>query len=775
MEKILYIVNHFYKEKMIQATCTTLMNYKYMSIEEFIQNMTFRYEDDAIYYLMRTRDIKYDIAKNYIENIYFIWGKSVNDYKKLQTLKQIKEELESQHLLHTNPLFKQYLKGWKIVVKGYNLSKYEKNVLSMVDSDIEIVYEEETCNNYIPAVYEFDTIEDEIVFVANKIREDLKTIPESSIKISFFDEYKYQIKTIFDLYGISLKLTSDKVLYGNIVCKEWIKTLEETRDSFKTSELLIEKYGFIEPIKKLIEITNMIPQEEVTNIYIDYFRYKCKHIMMEEKIEEGILCSPFLSQDYESHDFVYVLGCNAENMPTIYKDEHFLSDEIREYLGIDTSFSKNEQEKEKWLQKIKNTKNLTLTYKLKTPFESYTKSSLLESFAVQKNPVKNYQYSNLYNKLCLARKIDKLIKYNEKESDLGILYSTYQSIPYQTYSNNFTGIDKEKVVSYLQHKLFLSYSSMNNYYLCKFRYYIQNFLKLDIYEETFMVKIGTLFHYILSRSIERDFDFEKEYKDSIRGENWTSKENFLLKKLKQELKFVIDTVQEQSRYTTFKNTIVEEKMYANPSVDTVFSGIIDKILYKEENGELLVAIIDYKTGTPETNIMNLPYGIEMQLPIYVYLLKHNKNFRNAKVVGFYLQKILNKDFSYDGEDYMKEKKKLLQLDGYSIDNEELLEKFDITYKDSSLIRGMKTSSNGFYKYTKIIKEEEIEFMNTMVGEKILEAKNSIFEGDFSINPKRIEDDLIGCKYCKFKDICYRKEENIINVNKITSLDFLHNK
>ena len=46
------------------------------------------------------------------------------------------------------------------------------------------------------------------------------------------------------------------------------------------------------------------------------------------------------------------------------------------------------------------------------------------------------------------------------------------------------------------------------------------------------------------------------------------------------------------------------------------------------------------------------------------------------------------------------------------------------------------------------------------------------KGEFDINPKRIDGELLGCNYCKFQDICYKTEKNIIDLEKNNSLDFL---
>ena len=112
------------------------------------------------------------------------------------------------------------------------------------------------------------------------------------------------------------------------------------------------------------------------------------------------------------------------------------------------------------------------------------------------------------------------------------------------------------------------------------------------------------------------------------------------------------------------------------------------------------------------------------------------------------------------------------IKGYSINDESLLEQFDSTYKDSEFIRGMKVGKNGFYSYSKTITEQQISEMSKQVEQKIIEAAENILHGNFPVNPKRIGDELIGCRYCKFRDVCYKTEKDIVSLEKIDSLDFL---
>lgn len=201
-------------------------------------------------------------------------------------------------------------------------------------------------------------------------------------------------------------------------------------------------------------------------------------------------------------------------------------------------------------------------------------------------------------------------------------------------------------------------------------------------------------------------------------------------------------------------------------------GIIDKLKYENIDNKTIVAIVDYKTGTPEVDLDNLIYGISMQLPIYLYLA-NNSSLGNVEVAGFYLQKIVHNKLNYqENKDYENELSKLYRLDGYSNSDINILDKLDSNYSDSSMIKGMKTSSKGFYAYSKVLDSNQMNEINNIVDKKIDEAIDNVLDRNFDINPKRIDKDLKGCEYCKFKDICYMKEEDIINLKLQSYKDFL---
>ena len=185
-----------------------------------------------------------------------------------------------------------------------------------------------------------------------------------------------------------------------------------------------------------------------------------------------------------------------------------------------------------------------------------------------------------------------------------------------------------------------------------------------------------------------------------------------------------------------------------------------------------MSVIDYKTGVPYIELNHLYYGLSMQLPIYLYLL-HSLFLEDVEIAGFYLQKVVHENLSFQkGHDYVKEMKKLYRLEGFSTDNEEILKLNDSHYVDSKMIKGMRVSSKGFYPYTKVLSAEQMKKLVKLVDTKVEEAIVDIQNARFRINPKMIDNEIIGCAFCKFKDICYCSTKDFVLLKKMNYEEFL---
>ena len=136
------------------------------------------------------------------------------------------------------------------------------------------------------------------------------------------------------------------------------------------------------------------------------------------------------------------------------------------------------------------------------------------------------------------------------------------------------------------------------------------------------------------------------------------------------------------------------------------------------------------------------------------------------------QKILNNEISKDYKHtYETLKEDKLKLQGYSNSNISILEKFDASYNESKMIKGMRTTSKGLGT-KKVLRDDQIDVLASITEEKIDNAIENILNANFEINPKRVGMNNLGCKYCSFKDICFFTEKNIENLKEYKNMEFL---
>ncbi len=744
-----------------------LGNNKVYSLKEFMNNYYFSYDLKTIYYVMNKYNVIYDIAKIYLDNLIYIEDKNYSSTK-LNFLKNLKKDLLDNNLLYENKLFKDFIKDKKILF--YNIGECKE--IEKIKEKVDILDKKITDNIHI--VNELYSIEDEVLFVINNICELINNgVDVNNIYLVNLDsEYRKVIRRLFPMYNIKYSLDSDESIYGTYIVSKFLElysnnmeevlaSLEEYVNSEEDTDIYNE---VVRIVNKFIVFDDML---SVKNMLItDLKNTKIPGKVIGNSVKEGKI-----DDEYSDTDYVFLLGFNQGIIPRIYKDESYLSDKERKELDISLTVDKNKYSKEKTINSIRGIKNLTITYKLFSNGEEYKISSINEELGYEVEIINenNYTYSNKYNKIYLASLLDEYYKYGTESKDLYLLDKHYDDINYNMYDNKYTGIDKKLLKEYLDNKIVLSYTGLDKYYRCPFSYYVGNILKLNIYEETFYQVIGTLFHAVLEKCLDSDFDTIWNEEINNIDHEFTIKEEFFLNKLKKELEFVVETIKYQETLTDLHNELHEEKIYTSISGDMsiTFTGIIDKIKYKEIDGNSIVAIIDYKTGNTSLDLTSIYYGIGMQLPIYLYLVKNSNKLSNIKVAGFYIQKILNTEISNnEGKDYENEKRKNLMLQGFSTSDINLLGYLDNSYEDSNYIKSMKVKKDGsFSSYSKVLSNEEMDKIEKIVVDKINDGAKDITRAIFDIAPKRIEKSNMGCSFCKFRDICYRKNEDIVDLEK----------
>ena len=761
------ILNDYAKKSFIKKI-DKLINVKVITLSELKRKYYFDYDNKAIYFVSNKYNCIPEIANIYIENIYYL--KDI-DNEKINFLKDIKNDLDSNNLLTYNNLFKEFLKGKEIVL--YNLKytdKFYKNIFKELEKFSKITIYNDEDNFIVKELYKANNSEEEIAFVCSKITKLIKSgVNINNIKLANVkSDYEFIIRKTFKLFNIpinlpsfeTIKSTSLVIKFKELYNSDINETIEKLKEFINTKEENDIYKSIISIVNNYLWSNDFLLVKDMVFNDIDNIKTP------REKLKNAVEVIEFKKELVTDEDYVFLIGYNEGVIPVNYKDEDYLSDSIKEKLGLSTSFELNENAMNETKDNIRNIKNLIVTYPSHNlSSEIYISSSYEKDLFEEKELNISFNESNAYNKLKLVSEKDENSKFGTITDNLLKLSSHYKDMKYNSYDNKYKIIDKTKIKEFFKDGLTLSYTSINDYYMCSFRYYLNYILKVNKFEDTFEATVGSIFHKILSMCFDHDIDIIRTYETEIENSNYefNESEKFFLSILKDELVLIIETIKNQLSYTQLTNSMYEKKIVIDVDKDLQirFKGFVDKILYNEFNGKTVVAIIDYKTGNPNLNINNTIYGLEMQLPVYIYLIKNE--IKDVKIGGFYLQKILNNTTD-------KEKRlDSLKLQGYTNSDLDYIDKVDSSFNDSKVIKSLRTSSKGFYYYSKMINDEEIDTLYNVVDSKIKEASMSILDSKFDINPKEMNNENIGCSFCKYKDICFMKPKDTIKLKEVKNI------
>lgn len=755
------------KTKILKELSQTkkLVNIKFMTKEEYKKIYYFSYDDKSLAYLIKKYNYNIDVARVYINNLYAIDENKTYKSPKLNFLKDLKKELIKEGLLIYNNTYKEYLKTKNIIVKNeYNLEKYEEEMLG--------IKEEHVPEKTITApVMECNTLEEEVNQVCLEIINLLKKGADIN-KIYLTNvstDYLYTIKSLFSFYHIPININFNYSIYSTKVVKDYLNT----------KELDLENKDKKSINKKLINILSDLSfLDENSKEYKILLTDKLKNTFTSPvNLKNAITIKDLYKESFNDDEYVFVLGFNQDELPKMEKDISYITDKEKDEVSLYKTDYLNKRNKNNLVYILSNIKNLYLSYKLTSPFKSYYKSSLITdlSLNIVKPKLDSYNSSNIYNELRLASYLDLYHLYGEKNKDLSKLYTHYQ-IPYKTYSNVFTGINNDEYLTNLPYPLKLSYTSLNAYSECKFKYYIRHVLKLEPYTDTFQTYIGSMYHYILSVYKKTNFNFEEEYQKYLEKRDLSLKEKLLLIRIKKDLLKLIDILNKQDLITGYNDAYYEKKIDIDlkKKVSVIFTGSIDKIMYYQNIEDTYFSIIDYKTGSIDTHIEPMKYGLHMQLPVYLYLIHYSKAIKSPIFTGIYYQNIL---FNYPtwSKDIEKVKKDQYLLQGYSTDDISILSRFDSTYEKSEYIKSMSYNEEkgfGTYATKKVLSNDTLYDLLDYTKNYISKETDNILSADFTINPKVYSNVNISCAFCSFKDICYMKEKDLVYLEKQNDLSFL---
>lgn len=197
-------------------------------------------------------------------------------------------------------------------------------------------------------------------------------------------------------------------------------------------------------------------------------------------------------------------------------------------------------------------------------------------------------------------------------------------------------------------------------------------------------------------------------------------------------------------------------------------GQIDRLDVAEEEKQILLRIVDYKSGKTSLDFSKVYYGLQLQLVVYLKVAMELKE-RHApeKIVipaGIFYYNIDDPIVEKKGskEEVETEVMSRLCLNGYVNENADVIKAMDHTFEDeevflkpgvSSLVIPVATKADGSLKKTsKTMTKRSLTNMCQYAMDKVKQFGNEMIEGHVDLSPYKM-DRSTACDYCEYSSVC----------------------
>ncbi len=751
------------KEELIKEInlVNPLLHYKIFNKNEVIENLTFSYGYDAVLYLHKKYNYSFENAEEIIKNLTTV--PKYND--KFALIENIYNDLKEQKLLSYNYYFKNIFNNKKVYIYGYSNNDLElKKILNKFNVKFEFIKAEN--RNFKHDVYEFETIDEEV----NNLFNNIFSLIEKGISLNniyIFDypaEYNFLIKKYAIYHKLPIELSLDETLYDSLVYKRFVSYLSELSLEDAYAKLKNEiNYDTYDILNKIV---SCISEISYMNLETDDFIKMLNYLAKKEKLNtihyENSIKIINSSNIINDDDYVFMLGFSLGMYPKIHKDIDFYNDEEKTLINKNTSKIKTLIDEENLVTFLNNTKNVFISYKNKIDKTVYYPSLLIKKldYKKEKKEINDVRYSKALGEIEIAKLLDINRLYAK---DNKYLYTfSKQELNYMAYDHSFKQISNY----YNDSNMMLSYTQINEYNTCPFQYYLKRVLKLNTFESTLGTNIGNLYHLILQDSLTKDINLE-DYNDYIKDTFITFKDLFFAYKLLPQIKGVINKNNYFLKITKFKDAYPEKEFIIDVDENTKLQGKVDKIMFDEEEKNLI--IIDYKTYDFNYDMRKNKYGLDLQLPIYAYLL--DKIYPEYTNLGMYIQNVclddvenlnLNNSYILNGIT-LNEEEKIYRLDPMLGTEDASGEKIK-----KSMFINIGLDAKNQLKSKNILDVNEFSSLKTEAESQIKKTIEGIRNGDFKIAPVRLKQEKAlgakSCLYCGFKSICFMKSSDYRDID-----------
>lgn len=270
----------------------------------------------------------------------------------------------------------------------------------------------------------------------------------------------------------------------------------------------------------------------------------------------------------------------------------------------------------------------------------------------------------------------------------------------------------------------------------------------------------------------------------------TNRYKYLVTRLKRISKRALWTLTEHIRESGFEPMGYEvsfgiDKMYPPMEIELAsgekiyLEGRIDRVDLLEDEDDMYVKIIDYKSGNKDFNLSDVYYGLQLQLMIYLNaVLKTNEKSskKEKKPAGIFYFKIDDPMIKTDEKaiDYIeKEIRRKLKMKGLVLKDVNIVRQMDKDIEGYSDIIPVGLNKNGgFYSKSSVVDESTFMDLIKHVQKLVTEITGEMLKGNIAINPCK-NGKQTACDYCTYRSIC--QFDNLLEKNEYKNMKKLSDK